>query len=563
MTEPTHGERIVGEAGGERVFIACLLVLAAFGLCVGWKVFWFLTDDAYIGFRYVSNAMRGFGYVWNPPPFLPVEGYTCFLWVALLHGVWRCTGVAPPDAANVLALIFSYLTLVTSVLLLLRLEWKPALRRWRLDFVALLLVFLLLNRSFLMWTSSGLETALFCFLVTAWVFSTTVPAKPLTRAFWGSSTAALLALTRPDGLLFCLAAAWVVGTSALRTAGPVKARRILWIGLAPFAVVLVHLLWRRHRYGAWLPNTYYAKVVEAWPESGLLYVSSFILEYGLWFAAALLLWGAVKALLRRRRAEDRSWLAAALFHGPVIAVLTLAAHFGYYTLIVGGDHFEYRVYNHLFPFLFIALVWGLNQLDLRGSVALALACVFVLLSLPLPWTHWALTRDLHTRGETYRMRVPVAPTWPAPFRWYARLFDQAQSRLIYHHACMRHQEHKVFWQYQIARYPTREEGSRISAEGFPVYPQKGVGVPSWVLPNVNIIDIFGLNDYVVARTPVPADKVRYMAHTRKALPAYIESFRPNVSLERGRVIVRERATPLTAAEIVQLEAEWRQKVRDQ
>jgi arabinofuranosyltransferase len=540
MREPTQGERAAGETEREQLVIDCLLVLAAVGLCIGWRAFWFLTDDAYIGFRYVSNAMRGLGYVWNPPPFLPVEGYTCFLWLVLLHGVWRCTGVAPPDSANVLTLIFSYLTLVISSFLLLRLQWRPELRPWRVAFVALLLIFLLLNRSFLMWTSSGLETALFCFLVAAWVFSTTAPARPSTRAFWGSTTAALLALTRPDGLLFCLAAAWMVGAWALRTAEPSKARRTLALGLAPFAVVLVHLLWRHSRYGEWLPNTYYAKVVEAWPESGLRYALSFTLEYGLWFVAGLLAWVAVRALRRRRRGELRSGLRGALLHGPLIVVLTLTAHFAYYTFIVGGDHFEYRVYNHLLPFLFIALVWGLNRLDLRRSLALGLACAFVLLSLPVPWTHWALTRNLQTRDETYIMRVPVAPSWPGPLRWYARLFDELQGWLIYHHVCMRHQEHKVFWLYQTARYPTREEGSRIGGEAFPVYPLKGVGVPSWVLPNVAILDKFGLNDYVIARTPVPADRVRYMAHSRQAPPGYIESFRPNVSLRRGRVIVQER-----------------------
>lgn len=54
------------------------------GLFYGWKLFWFMTDDAYIAFRYVSNSMLGLGYVWNPPPFHPVEGYTSFLWVAIL-----------------------------------------------------------------------------------------------------------------------------------------------------------------------------------------------------------------------------------------------------------------------------------------------------------------------------------------------------------------------------------------------------------------------------------------------------------------------------------------------
>ena len=65
------------------VFAACLAAWA------GWREFLFLTDDAFIAFRYASNSLRGFGLVWNPPPFAPVEGYTSFLWVVLLWGHGR------------------------------------------------------------------------------------------------------------------------------------------------------------------------------------------------------------------------------------------------------------------------------------------------------------------------------------------------------------------------------------------------------------------------------------------------------------------------------------------
>jgi len=78
---------------------------------VGWRLFFFLTDDAFIAFRYVSNSMLGYGFVWNPPPFRPVEGYTSFLWVVLLRLVWSFTGVEPPVAANYLSLLCGYGTL--------------------------------------------------------------------------------------------------------------------------------------------------------------------------------------------------------------------------------------------------------------------------------------------------------------------------------------------------------------------------------------------------------------------------------------------------------------------
>src|SRR6266436_6189736 len=102
------------------------LILLSFATLIsvyyGWRLFWFLTDDAFIAFRYISNSQLGHGYVWNAPPFRPVEGYTSFLWVVLLDVVWRVSGVEPPAAANYVSLLFTYLTLLLGGLLVLRMK---------------------------------------------------------------------------------------------------------------------------------------------------------------------------------------------------------------------------------------------------------------------------------------------------------------------------------------------------------------------------------------------------------------------------------------------------------
>jgi len=82
-------------------FFGALFAAAIFGACR----LEFILDDAFIAFRYVSNARDGFGLVWNPPPFEPVEGYTSFLWNLLLWATWSWFGVEPPDAANVLSIL--------------------------------------------------------------------------------------------------------------------------------------------------------------------------------------------------------------------------------------------------------------------------------------------------------------------------------------------------------------------------------------------------------------------------------------------------------------------------
>jgi hypothetical protein len=101
------------------------------------------------------------------------------------------------------------------------------------------------------------------------------------------------------------------------------------------------------------------------------------------------------------------------------------------------------------------------------------------------------------------------------------------------------------------------KGRRISGDGFPVYVVAAVGMPSWVLPNVNIIDGNGLNDYVIARTPYPEERIRKMAHGRRAPAGYVESYRPNIS-PAGEILPRAR--PLTAERIACLEVYWRRRL---
>jgi len=467
------------EWNNQRIGFYVLTGIAVIFLYFGWKRFWFLTDDAYIAFRYVSNSIQGYGYVWNPPPFLPVEGYTSFLWLVLLDITWRILGLEPPVVSNLLSLLFSCATLVLLSSMFIRLDWSLSLRRYRLHFLAFFLMFLLFNRSFLMWTSSGLETAMFCFFVTLWVFVIIWLQSPLKQVFWGACTATAIALTRPDGLLFSMATVAVAFTLSLRPQYRSKSRRFIMFGLTPLLLVFLHFLWRHSFYEAWLPNTYYAKVVAPWPKSGIIYAFSFILEFGLWFFIVLMICGSVILVLRliresrRPQSGNRTNLLARIrnsnYDVKILVILTLIVHFAYYTLIVGGDHFEYRVYNHLIPLIFMTLVWLLNRLNINSVPALGLTLIFLMLSLPVQWSHWAKAHKLETPREARAYanlygdfrHVPITPEWPRSLRWYARIFDKTQSWLNTHTVCIRHHVHKVFWLWQLARYPSREEGLTI------------------------------------------------------------------------------------------------------
>jgi arabinofuranosyltransferase len=160
------------ETAGRKGKIALVVISLAAAVAVyfGWRLFWFLTDDAFIAFRYISNSHLGYGYVWNAPPFRPVEGYTSFLWVVLLDVVWRVSSVEPPAAANYASLLFTYLTLLTGGLMVLRMRLRGELQKYRLLFLCLVLVGVITNRTFLAWSSSGLETAMFNFFLTMWIY---------------------------------------------------------------------------------------------------------------------------------------------------------------------------------------------------------------------------------------------------------------------------------------------------------------------------------------------------------------------------------------------------------
>ena len=84
----------------------------------------------------------------------------------------------------------------------------------------------------------------------------------------------------------------------LVSAGELRGARVRarqrWLPLTVLVVAMFGL--RLAYYGEWLPNTYHAKYVEAWPQSGWRYAASFILEYALWLPLGLAVW----VLLARR-----------------------------------------------------------------------------------------------------------------------------------------------------------------------------------------------------------------------------------------------------------------------
>src|SRR6266571_4299986 len=141
-----------GRPGRARLLLAAGL-LATLGLLLAHAAFYrFLTDDAFISFRYARNLRQGHGLVFNPG-LERVEGYTNFLWVLLLAGC-DALGLPPETAANLLSLAATLGLWALVVWFALRFP-PPARWRW---LVLVPPLFLAATRSVAVWSSGGLET---------------------------------------------------------------------------------------------------------------------------------------------------------------------------------------------------------------------------------------------------------------------------------------------------------------------------------------------------------------------------------------------------------------------
>jgi len=318
------------------------LALAGGVLLAHARHFDFLTDDAFISFRYANNLVRHGELTFNPGE--RVEGYTNVLWTIGLALVLRLGG-DPAEWSKSLGIAFSEGTLVVLFLFSTRARTPPA-RRPEWGVLAPLL--LALASPFAAWSEGGLETALFTFLVTAAALRHVVeldgPRRP-----WSAVLLALATLARPEGaLLFAVIAVHrIVHATA---SGRRSAMRSFagWASL--FAGLIVpYWAWRWAYYGYPLPNTYYAKTGPPLWGPGWRYVGAFIADTHVWVALPLL---AIPWPERPDATKLKSLLVV------VMAPWTV------YVAAVGGDFMgSYRFLVPVLPLLALMAQEGLAHLS--------------------------------------------------------------------------------------------------------------------------------------------------------------------------------------------------------
>jgi arabinofuranosyltransferase len=381
-------------------FFAALLPLG----WLAWR-FAFVTDDAFITFRYALNWAEGLGLVYHPGDAPPVEGYSEFLW-AILMGVGIRLGLAPEVFSQVLGL--------TSAVLLLAGWGRYVSRSVATGPVALVggALFLGCLPPLAVWSTGGMATMAFCAAV-FWLFALTW-SEP--RGRWGLkvfSVGVLVVLLRADGAWWV---AWVLGPALClaRTGGDKSRFKILLQATVALAGVWgLHVAWRYGFYGDWLPNTARAKVgisIKS-AERGLDYLTHFLLVFP-GVLLALLSLGAV-----------RRWRERPL--GPAICVvLGTVLH----VVLTGGDFMAYgRFLVPALPFVALLLCAGLSGFEGRGRRTAAAAYCLVCCGLVLPA---AFDRDVFpARWRTafgFRHNGPQAPERSEWGQWY-RMREQARE----------------------------------------------------------------------------------------------------------------------------------------
>ena len=515
-----------------------LLLYLPWLVLLGWMthVAWFMTDDAFIGFRYAHNLVEGHGLVFNPGEY--VEGYSSFLWVLELAALWGVFGWRLEHTAPWLSVACTVGTLAAMLWWVARLPGLP--QRRLVGWMALGLV--CSSATFAEWTwAGGLETRQFTMFIVLAVVGLTLYPEHRRTLLGVSLSLAAAALTRPEGPLFAACCfGWYAGQRRVDTGTWRRDwRGVAWL-VGPFVVlVAAHYLFRYAYYGEWLPNTYYAKYVRPWYEMGGRYLGVAAVDTGLYLLLPL----AGLALVREWQAHRKLIYA--------LPLLCIGLHMAYIARI-GGDLFGYRMIDVYWPLLGVPAAAGIASLGgwlgarfgasnrvtwLRAPRSCALILFLpVVLYCGVIQAMWPL---LNHKGEENRptqpqekavgwlLALPGISTLTAlssdPRRTLRDAWILAGPSIlnktydVHYHRFMR-------WQ----PYQNMERGiipdDALALEGI-------LGIPPYFVLDLKFIDRYGLSDATIARHPVTVpNNRRRIAHDRFPPPGYLSERGVNFSL---------------------------------
>jgi arabinofuranosyltransferase len=315
-------------------------------------------DDAYITLRYSKNLLLGNGPVFNVGE--RVEGYSNFFWMLLL-ALFGWFGMHMEMAMKVLSF--------ASGLGVLALVWRFAVDNFKSGAAITSAVILLATSSFFaVWSVDGLETMFYTMLLTALVYLLTANKRnPLLIGI----IAGLVALTRPEGIMFSLIAIACLKYKDGYVSG-LKALGLVAIAAGGYE------LFRIDYFGEFVSNTAIAKVHWSIDESleGLRYLISFNAESGYLILPAAIV-GAAASLRNSRQGI------------PVIFVLAQVL----FLMVSGRDFmYGYRFMIPVIPCMALLCASGIEIAHERFNRNFALIALIIVASSQAFSTYTALPK---------------------------------------------------------------------------------------------------------------------------------------------------------------------------
>ncbi len=383
------------------------------------RSFNFIQDDAYITFRYIKNFTEGNGLVFNIGEY--VEGYTCFLWVMILSLIKK-VGLNFISSSQILGVLSGCLMIVFTYKISSEIFNKEG-KSYNFIFSLIAPMLLATNGSFAYWANSGMETALFGFLVTLAVYLYLKELNsPKTKFEYSSLVFLLAAMTRPEGVLIFIVALVhkAIRTFKSENADRKTVRKKFLVWLSVFLIPgLLFMVWRYSYYGFLLPNTFYAKTgtnIEYF-HTGFNYVWEFFKSYGLYGALLIV---ALFASANKKYKSELLFLSILFF---VFCV---------YIISVGGDVLHAnRFFVPMLPVFYILVQEGMHVLLSRFEKPKLKKYAHILtLTLTLVFCYMTYNREyeqikkfsVYEKGLTDKMKITA--------EWLKKKQDASGRKLV-------------------------------------------------------------------------------------------------------------------------------------
>lgn len=323
------------------IAVAALVLSALIFLTQAAAIWNFTIDDAFITFRYARNLAAGAGPTYNPGA-PPVEGYTTFLWMALM-ALPHLLGLDAVQFSRVVGVGAVLATMAVCYHFVLRLTGSETSGERRL-IAAVPAVLLGMTPLTAIHAVSGMETTLFTLFATLFLYllyhllDEPTPRRASLVAF----AALLTGLTRPEGNL--------IAAVGLASALPILPRSHRWLLMRSVLLAYVlpgaaYFIWRLLYYDLLLPLPYYLKVAGTIPFAGRWDVATFSLY--------VLTYTGIPVLLSVNRLDSR-------LIPPLLPGLALLAFYLWPEHIMG---FGWRYLYPAVPLAFTGAAVGLGVLS--------------------------------------------------------------------------------------------------------------------------------------------------------------------------------------------------------